>query len=183
MAQTIAAQRGTATVTSNGTTANTLFTQSTGTATRVILNSSAVKHGETQLDRMSLCINVNGTGNYACVALKGVSNTGNSSYGINMMPSSSYTPLTTTMTGSSSYVDRWIQHAVNTNHYLGSTVANDRWSFAGPNGVSQTGGNVSVDYVPSQFWLNSGDSLVLFHFCSAGGTSDCVYSFTTITES
>lgn len=182
MAQTIAAQRGTTTVSGNGTTATTLFTQSTGIATRVILNSVVVKHDETVNSRMALCINVNGSGNYACVAIRAVSNTGNSSYGVNMMPGSNLYPVQTTTTNAATYVDRWIPFTVSSNHYLGSRV-NGGWSWAGPNGSIQGLASASADLVPSQFWMNSGDSLVLLHFNSAGFTADALYSFTTITES
>jgi hypothetical protein len=93
MAQTVAAQRGTTTVSGNGGTATTLFTQSTGTATRVILNSVVTKHSESNLDRMALCINVNGTGNLALVAIKQVADMGRSTYGLAMLPDSNYVRL------------------------------------------------------------------------------------------
>lgn len=183
MAQTIAAQRGVTTVNGNGTTATTLFTQSTGISTRVILNSVAIKHDNGAMTRAALCINLNGTGNYACVALKSVSASGNDTYGLNMMPGSNVYPVQTSGNTGSPYPDRWTLFASNFNAYLGSTLVNNRMAMNGPNGAFLGGNSICVDFVPSQFWMNNGDSLVLLHFNTNGYTADALYSFTTITES
>jgi hypothetical protein len=183
MAQTVAAQRGTTTVSGNGGTATTLFTQSTGTATRVILNSVVTKHSESNLDRMALCINVNGTGNLALVAIKQVADMGRSTYGLAMLPDSNYVRLSTTTTGAATYIDSWVQYNSSSNIYLGSSVASGRYEFAGPNGSYQLQNSAPLDQVPGQFWMNSGDSLVILHFNQSNVTADVLYSFTTITES
>lgn len=184
MAQTIAAQRGTTTVTGNGSTSATLFTQSTGTATRVILNCVSTKHDEVTSDflTMTLLINVNGTGNLAIVAQKQSSTSTNGRYGLAMMPGSNLHPVTTTTYNTNPYVDRWVQAQVGVKEYLGTT-SYYRSSWYGPNGINNQGYLTSWDNVPSQFWMNSGDSLILKYYNSLSNTVDILYSFTTITES
>ena len=183
MAQTIVAQRGTTTNIADGQTSTTLFTQSTGIATRVILNSVAIKHSEAQLTSMALCINVNGTGNLALVAIKTVANMGRSSYSLVMLPNSSYQRLSTITTSPANYVDSWAQFNSSANHYLGSRINSSRWEFSGPNGSYVNQGSTALDQVPSQFWMNNGDSLVILTFNSNNNITDVLYSFTTITES
>jgi hypothetical protein len=184
MAQTIAAQRGTTTVTGNGSASATLFTQSTGTATRVILSSVSAKHDEVTADflTMSLLINVNATGNLALVAQKQASSSTNGRYGMAMMPGSNLYPYTSITSSSPTYLDRWVQTQVGIKEYLGTT-AYYRSNWYGPNGQSAQGYLTSWDNVPSQFWINSGDSVIVKYWNSSANTVDILYSFTTITES
>lgn len=183
MAQTIAAQKGNGTVAANGTTALTLFTQSTGIATRVILNSVSYTCGTgSQNPRISLVINVNGTGNRVPVAIIGISGTGANLFGAAMFPSQQSEKSTMSL-GSSD--------ALHTNHIiLGSGKASQTIGTEVTANALRMGGNntnYEVDFnsfqiVPSQFWMNAGDVLEFrcFHeFASATVT----WSFTTITES
>lgn len=183
MAQTIAAQRGTTTVTTNGQTSATLFTQSTGTATRVILNSVSFKvpNGGTG-PKMSLCVDLNNTGNETCVAFIAGCNTGSAIQGLTMFPNSSIAPIQTTTTSAATYADRWVL-GMQDNANFGTKITNV-YSGLGPNGSAQSANNISVDLVPSQFWMNSGDVLKIrvFH-AGSSETATITYSFTTITES
>ena len=185
MAQTIVAQRGSTTVTSNGTTSVTLFTQSSGIATRVILNSvSWSTPNGTNYPRCSLMVNINGTGNETCVALLGGTHP-SSSGGQTLFPSNTYSPLEG-MQATSNYVSRWTvtNMSGSASNMLGKNLQNGYWGFGGPNGATGTPNDSSIEYVPSQFWMNSGDSLVFR--CYRGGTAETAnvyYSFTTITES
>lgn len=186
MAQTIAAQRGTTTNPSDGSTMTTLFTQSSGIATRVILNgvSWTTTSGGSTINRMALLINVNGTGVYNLVAVKATSNAGRTAYGMNMMPDSrSSAPVTTTGSSAGQYPDRWVMYSTFAGNYLGTNLAGGRWEQSGPNGGFAGMNDFAVDIVPSQFWMNSGDSLTLLTWNNNGYTASVVYSFTTITES
>ena len=183
MAQTVAAQRGTTTVSCNGTSAITLFTQSTGIATRVILNSVTFRDNTTgNSPRMSLMINVNGSGNQTAVALMSTP-TGVPGSGLTMFPGCNPMPLTNITSNPQTYIDRWFIINTEASINLGENISNTRWSYVGPNGSSQTSGAGAIDYVPSQFWMNNGDSLVLRCHTGGSGTATVTYSFTTITES
>jgi len=184
MAQTIAAQRGSTTVTSNGQTSVTLFTQSSGVATRVILNSiSWAGSSSGNNPRMSLMLNINGTGNETCVAILGATNATTAS-GQTMFPGCSPAPLTNITANPQAYIDRWLPVSWgDSSTPIGKKLTNGYWSFFGPNGSSQTSEAGSIEYVPSQFWMNSGDSLVFRCYKSASETVNVYYSFTTITES
>ena len=183
MAQTIVAQRGSASVTCDGTTAVTLFTQSSGIATRVILNSVTFRDSSTgNSPRMSLMINVNGSGNQTAVALVSVP-TGISSSGITMFPGGNPMPHTNITANPQTYIDRWFIVNTEASINIGQNISNTRWNYAGPNGSTMTSGAGAFESVPSQFWMNSGDVLLARCFTGNSGTGTIVYSFTTITES
>ena len=186
MAQTVAAQRGTTTVTTNGQTATTIFTQSSGTATRVILNSISWRSLNGGIsNRMALTVDVNNSGNETCVAFIHTADCGSAGQGLTMFPNSSLFPISSTTTSAATYADGWIINAKD-NYYLGTKInSNNMYFLSGPNGSGQSNAySFNFNFVPSQFWMNSGDVLKLrvFH----GGTSETanvVYSFTTVTES
>jgi hypothetical protein len=189
MAQTITARSGSTTIYSGGNSFTTLWTQSTGAATRVLLNSVSVKHPASGNPYgnlvMSLCINVGGSGNLACVALKSTSGPYADKTGMSMMPGSNYTPVGT-VPGyvSSNYPDRWTQfYNGNSAYYLGARPQNN-WYWSGPSNGNQAAATQPCDLVPSQFWINNGDSVVFVYYDSSGAqTCDVLYSFTTVTES
>lgn len=184
MPQTIAAQRGTATVTANGVTATTLWTQSTGIATRVILNSVVTKHAAGANSRVALLLNVNGTGNYACVAIRCLGSTPDNTYGMIMMPGSNAERMTTTAYVTTAYTNFWIPYSIaSSGAYLFGNLENTRWRMLGPNATELTSTAGSIDIVPSQFWMNSGDSLIALCYNSTEASTTMLYSFTTITES
>lgn len=182
MAQTIAAQKGNGTVASNGTTALTLFTQSTGIATRVILNSVSFTC-PTGLSNptMSLVINVNGTGNRVPVAIIGIAGLGLNLFGAAMFPSQQSEKSTMSLGTSDAF---------HTNHIiLGSGKASQTIGTEVNANALRMGGNEvnyevtqnSFQIVPSQFWMNAGD--VLEYRCFGSDTATVTWSFTTITES
>ncbi len=187
MAQTIAAQRGTTTNAGDGTTKTTLFTQSSGIATRVILNGvSAQSAGGTSATfRISLVINVNGSGSFIPVAIRGNASAGRSVYGISMMPDSKTGEAVQSLGGSAGAYQpsRWVPATVSQPVYFGTEIQNNRWEWFGPVGSYSDALNNSIDYVPSQFWMNSGDTLSIITFNTNNRSADVVYSFTTITES
>ena len=76
MAQTIALQRGTTSVTLDGTTKYTMFTQSGGTATRVIINGVAMYSGNAR-SGLAMIIGVQKSGGgFFTIAYKMISNNG-----------------------------------------------------------------------------------------------------------
>ena len=188
MAQTITARSGSTTVSSGGSTGTTLWTQSTGTATRVILNSISVKHPTSGTNGnlvMTLCINVAASGNFAMVAMKNTSAPYSDKYGLNMMPNSNYNPIGTVPGYVGSNIpDRWVQYSqAGSTYYLGQRPQNN-WYYSGPSNIASQGSLIPSDFVPSQFWINNGDAVVLMYYDQAGSqTCDLLYSFTTITES
>lgn len=181
MPQVIAAQRGSTTVSTNGTSSVTLFTQSTGIATRVILNSvTFFTSVNSNLPRMSLCVNINGSGNNTCVAILGASDL--SGTGLTMFPNCSPFPLTNITASPNTYIDRWVPMSQSAAG-IGTDLTANQWRFAGPNGSSNQSAQAVIEYVPSQFWMNGGDSLVFRCFQTGSPvTATVLYSFTTITE-
>ena len=174
MAQTIAMQRGTVSTnwTVNGTSASTttLFTQSSGIATRVICNSLALNS------------NYNGSGKiiFYLANASGVSipigscRQGSSWFGVAIMPSESQgvNSGTTYFQGSTFYQQ---QNAAAT-------------SFGLMNPNTTSGGSVSdpsqIVYFPKNIWMGNGDSITVRGFVHATATVTSVdYNFTTITES
>lgn len=185
MAQTIVAQRGSTTVTTNGQTSVTLFTQSSGIATRVILNSVSWGAANGGMNpRMSLMININGTGNETCVAILGGTNASGGN-GQTMFPNCSPFPMNNTTAVANAYIDRWIVASLGgSSTMIGKNLTNGYWLFYGPNGSDQSSQFANIEFVPSQFWMNSGDSLVFRCYKSGSAeTANVYYSFTTITES
>jgi hypothetical protein len=184
MAQTIAVQRGTATVNTDGGAKVTLFTQSSGTATRVIVGGMT---GNFPLNNSStrymVFINVNGSGNYIPVIVRAH---GNSSIKyITTFPNSesaigpSLSGKISDGTGQSAGVS------------IGSTL-NNGWGNS--MGVSTSGqvfqqgltfNQMALNISPGNFWMANGDSLVLSAYQDAGDgyTTSINYHFITVTES
>jgi hypothetical protein len=186
MAQTIVAQRGTTTNASDGVTKTTLFTQSTGIATRVIINSVSFVNpdGTSSGVRMSLMINVNGSGSFTPVALVGTNTTaGRALYGLSMMPGSAGGEIASTGTGATPFPSRWVTAVASTASYLGNELANAKFEFSGPQGNAMSNTDSPVYIVPNQFWMNSGDVLSIVTWNTNNRSANVVYSFTTITES
>jgi hypothetical protein len=181
MAQTVALQRGTGTLSTTGTTSVTLFTQSGGLATRVIfnqltwyLNAGTSSAGMTAI----LCLNSSG-GQSSVIALYRANsstmwggNFVNKNNG-NPMPRSIYNGSGMVMSTSSMYQQSAAQ-AIGTN--AGTVTINQGSSY--------------IDTMPTNFWIGPSDALTFKMSANnpAGkGTSPLTctysYSFTTITES
>jgi hypothetical protein len=188
MAQTIALQRGTTTVTSNGTTSATLFTQSGGTATRVIPNAIGIYFSATpNFNYVIFGVYVAISGGQTL--LVGYLHQGNTTYNRSFQFPISAMPNT----GASNGV--W-----NTN---GLVVIPTTPYFANTSttGVGNTAiENVNVNYplaantrlviLPSSFYIGASDAIVVkaygFNAIGKGSptalTANITYSFTTITE-
>lgn len=181
MAQTIVAQRGQSTVTGNGTTNLTLFTQSTGIATRVIINYlSAYMDSTSNNLRISLIINGGGAGALSCIAYAGQTASGNSA-GINMFPGLLGGPVESA-TGNLNQVEQYLPRAPN-------AVGAGPLVNIGANQVRFTSQTNTIDnsqpanIVPFQFWMNNGDVLLIRGYNGDSSTMTIRYGFTTITES
>lgn len=184
MAQTIAVQRGTTTVTGNGTTKVTLFTQSSGTATRVILcGVSANTAAGTGINfSLGLHLNVSSGGNYLPIAIvKGIQS------------GARYTAMFPGGT-STSQGEMWGGATSGEGLIPGSSTYMSTTDGGLPadlnSGTMHLTGNVAyqyiytaLNYVPTQFWMANGDSLAVSHYNSSGNTATIIYHFVTITES
>ena len=185
MPQTIALQRGTTTVTGNGTDSVTLFTQSGGTATRVILNQLGAYFSAdfNQTTSVAVFHNVSGGQSFllgllrdsdrrrSCQFAPGAAtnnafagNVGQTAAGTfeqrSMMPSIG--------SGGTSGVGSAAANAVVIEYY-GTTTANAKFAI-----------------FPSNFYMGPGDSIsvkVLASTDDTARTANISYSFTTITES
>lgn len=180
MAQTITLQRGTASMTLNGTTKYTLFTQSGGTATRVIINGVAVKANNARAGIMLGVFVQQSGGGFWTVALKITNNSANvanldlqrgqmalaSSTG-GGGTSTSGSALVGGSTGGSFYGD---QNMV-TGNVFGATTSATMYS------------NSQYECCPNEFYIGPSDIVYLKAHNPFGDAGDYVYSFTCITES
>lgn len=177
MAQTIAVQRGSSTVNGNGATQLTLFTQSSGTATRVILNSVSISFASNSSNAAAVIyVNINAGGNYVPVAIRR-HNEYNTRYMV-FMPSDS-------ASGSSLIATQTTQLPQGVS--IGSSNAGGWPSNGIQDMVAAVYGaprsSLPLNLVPANFWMGSGDSLTLACYNDAGGTATVLYHFVTVTES
>jgi hypothetical protein len=182
MAQTISISRGSTTVLGNGTTRTTLFTLSSGTASRIILGGLSFSGGtENQSSCVgSLLININGSGNYLPVLYKSV---GGGSY--------RYWSVFPDTAASNNNGVKIINSAVA--NLANTTLASDVLNGYATNIFNaqniSSGGNVGgpgapTNYVPSNFWMANGDSLVVMAgMSSTAQTITVLYHFVIVTES
>jgi hypothetical protein len=133
---------------------------------------------------MSLTVDVNASGNEMCVALINAADTGSAGQGLTMFPNSSIFPISSVTTSAASNADGWVVTSRD-NFYIGTQInGSTKYVLSGPNGaLNGSMASFSINFVPSQFWMNSGDILKLrtFH-AGATETANVVYSFTTVTE-
>ena len=183
MAQTIAVQRGTTSVTADGVSRVTLFTQSSGTATRVILVglSMNMPSGTGIRIAMSLTVNVNGTGNYLPIALIS-GNNGTSGRYLNMFPNAASNSSGSTFAPASAHSNSSTIMSTNDGgNALTANVANTQ--IALPGNVTNNGSSDPINYVPSQFWMANNDSVSLLCYATSGYSANIIYHFVTVTES
>jgi len=184
MAQTIALQRGTTTVAGSGASSVTLFTQSGGTATRVILNQLSFYNSTSASNSSSrVLVYLTSSGGQTSVLgyLFGSNGTG---YSYQFLPG-----------GGNSNVGAGVSTAVlgqcpviqssNTSADIGTpNPSNVSASFD-----TSTGRNQAI--FPSNFWMGPSDSIKIkaYQSYTSGkstlqvATVNIGYSFTTITES
>tara|TARA_R110002126_G_scaffold70349_2_gene177137 strand:- start:80 stop:631 length:552 start_codon:yes stop_codon:yes gene_type:complete len=183
MAQTIALQRGSTTVAGSGGSSATLFTQSGGTATRVIINGLAIKNTTTS----------NGNAAYLGVAQSG----GSVFWGVAIKSLGSsltiagfdFYPGVSNMSGAQRASTQFTQTGalVVGNNNANIFPANDNPAsytvLSTDNATAIISSQSSFENCPQQFWIGSGDAVVMRVFANTGGTITIGYSFTTITES
>lgn len=185
MAQTIALQRGSTGVTWDGTTLTTLFTQSGGTATRVIVGGVSAHSSVSSPLSMGMFVKQSGASVYTMVAFKSTSS-GGTSFSLDFFGGSTINnpfgqrASTANMTSSSSVI------AGNASATYTALQNFNGILLAGGDAANYLGGTSSnYDVCPQQFWIGSGDSVVMkfFNFNNTAATGNVGYSFTTITES
>lgn len=173
MAQTIAQQKGALSVNWDGTSVGTLFTLSSGTASRIILNSLSIYNDYGNRtpyiwfyiynSAMGVRNPIAGAVYSQCVAMAWLP--GNTSG-----PASIQYSSTNIMNNGSFLVD--------TSANVGN-IGSKPPSYIGWNATSNS---ATGNYFPAQFWMGNGDSLQVKGDWT--GTAGVVYySFTTITES
>jgi hypothetical protein len=174
MPQTIATVRGTTSIPTNG--SATLYTQSGGLATRVILNFvswfTTPDYGAANLS----LTHVSAGGGSALIGFQ------HSVYtGINrssqLMPTNAAAPAATnamTNVGSNQPSQGWLVSSHPS--YMGSSNGNN----ISPRFVSPTLN--SYNYMPTNYWIGPSDSIVVWWFTGEGPNATLAYSFTTITE-
>jgi hypothetical protein len=167
MAQTIAMQRGTGTT--SGSASATLFTQSGGLATRVIVNGIILKVASTGTQYWTT-INVvsSGAGSIMIAAASWYS-AGNQFTPLSTMANVAYSAGGAT--GPQPRLNLNYDNNQVNNQYVGDTSPNQVGQVN--TGIGQGGA------IPLNFWIGPGDSILMRN------TTSCTYafSFTTITES
>jgi hypothetical protein len=186
MAQTVAVIRGTTTVAGNGTTRTTLFTLSSGIATRVLVVgiTFGTSTGAVRAWRNVLTINSNGSGTYLPVIV-GTSNNNECRF-MALFPNSANAQngaqgqWAGTVNGQVSMIPGGSLVADGFSGY--STSAADMKHHAGSD-FQQSATNNAVQIVPAQFWMANGDSLTYQCWNNNEYTGNIAYQFITVTES
>lgn len=184
MPQTIALQRGTTTVTANSTSAVTLFTQSGGLATRVIVNQLAVSFSDL-VDETQTTVGVYHESSGGQTSLIGLfRRTDATSIRALQFPVGAFTNNNwggTPFPSSSEYSNQLPII------FQGST-AGDMFS-SNPNSIQAVYSNpthLRFAVLPSNFYIGPNDSIRIkirgFNTSSGATTATISYSFTTITE-
>ena len=191
MAQTVALQRGTTTVVADGSTFATLFTQSGGTATRVILNSVSFWTSGTYDTQIRAILAVKSAGsstNVFTVGLKVFTNSlGISAFDFSpMMKTTAF--ATVGGTTSNNIIGATLMYADQASSPGGTFASRPSGSgvicnSATENGFGQSGG--CYDKVATNFWIGPSDVVCVKIFSNGGGakTWNVGYSFATVTES
>ncbi len=183
MAQTISIARGSTTVLGDGATKTTLFTLSSGTASRIILGGLSFNGGTSAQSQMMgmLQININSAGNYLPVLYKSVGN--NSTRYFSCFPDTSSannvgTHVINTAVGNTNVT------TLTSDVSLGYSSVIYNANLIGAGGLLGTSAQFPTNYVPSNFWMASGDSLVVQAFMtSTAQTITVLYHFVIVTES
>jgi hypothetical protein len=179
MPQTIAMQRG-STAASFNNTRYTLFTQSGGNATRVIINAITVWSGGGfgGWGNMMLQVQNSGTSVYLPIAIK--------------MSGAAINPSAMTFIPETVGMNTGGQKPSSTDTLTGQTLwypDGSDWPSAGGMTIQGAGtnaasanGNSAYEFCPRNFWIGSGDSVILQVKGSSNPSGTMGWSFTTITE-
>ena len=186
MAQTVAVQRGTASLTGDGATRTTLFTLSSGTATRVIVGGIAIRGStsSTRNLRAIFCIDVNGSGNYLPVMMGGT-NFQTGRY-FSLFPNGASAPMGNTpayvgTTPGQIWGSQGYQFVGDSQNGYGSSANDIKIQMAADQQAA--GSSTPMNIVPAQFWMANGDSLQVIYYNYDGYAATIVYHFVTVTES
>jgi hypothetical protein len=167
MAQTIAMQRGTGTT--SGSASATLFTQSGGLATRVIVNGIALKVASTGTQYWTSINLISSGGGSMLLATAAWYSAGNQ-----------FTPLSTMANVAYSAGGATAPSALLNLSYDNNQVGNQYVGDTQPNQIGRVNTGIGQGgAIALNFWMGPGDSILMRN------TTTCTYaySFTTITES
>jgi hypothetical protein len=187
MAQTIAMQRGTVSITANGTTATTLFTQSGGAATRVITGGmtgswSTLVSSSTSFSFI-LTVTPSGASYDNTIGYMQGYTSGGNLYTFSLLPEAGATgsqatnsynvAINPSSTLTTSYGGPFSDNIAYNNIYLNTS----------PAGASFNNNYLTYNAFPKQFWIGPSDVVRVKAFNYSGGTLYLTYSFVTVTES
>lgn len=182
MAQTIVLQRGSTTCSSTGNSPATLFTQSGGTATRVIINGLSFKNSANgNGSAAQLIVAQSGGTVWWPVAIKTVGQNGTAS-GFDFYPGISNMAGAQRATSAYTISSANILATTGTNWPCDTNVATYN-VFTTDNQFSIITSSIQLEHCPQQFWIGPGDSVQMRIFNNSSGTATIGFSFTTITES
>jgi len=183
MAQTIALQRGSTTVASSGGSSVTLFTQSGGTATRVIINGLSIKNTQSSSGNVAyLAVAQSGGTVFWGVAIKSISSV-YSMAGIDFYPGVSNISGAQRSSTQYSQTGALVWGTSSTSIFPANDNPGSYNIISTDNGASIVSQQSNFEHCPQQFWIGSGDAVIMRFFANSGGTATIGYSFTTITES
>lgn len=186
MAQTIAIQRGELSLVWNNA-LYTIFTQSTGTATRVIFGGMNCYSGGSPGANVGMMTFIqNSTANrWTPVSIWSASKAAGQICGFLTFPSQSSTyrqsfaGSTILQTNAGNSIG-----SQDSTGYIGGNSLNSVNMYGGNSNTTFPFGTVgNMDQQPAQFWMGSGDSLVIRVISSSSSAAFLAYNFVTITES
>lgn len=187
MAQTIAIQRGTTTVSGSGTSTVTLFTQSGGTATRVIINQLIIYFSDyAQNSGTGANLYLTSSGGYSSIIGQLKYNSSSSIYAMQFITGAPNNGFNGTSPGTSNS-NLSSNPFIFQNSTIGDMLASN---FANTTTQYSNSSYEAYCNVPANFYMGPGDALkmrVRGQIPSGKGTASRTanigYSFTTITES
>jgi hypothetical protein len=186
MAQTVALQRGTTTVSGTSTSTTTLFTQSGGTATRVIVNNLSFYSSTNAQQGLNIGFYNTSSGGQTSLVGYLYRPSANTCYSCQFLPYGSGSPFTGVPPGGTTniYPSTPLLAGFTSNQDIGGT------SPGSINFTYPSAGNLIINGCPANFYMGPSDSLKIkaTWYQIAGksvnyGTVNISYSFTTITES
>ena len=179
MTQTLSVARGTVSMTTDGSTKSTLFTNSSGViATRVIVNQIAWHYDTGFGPNVKVALlHYNAAGYWSVLGLMYV----NYTYGGALQFHVGVNPDKTSYFNSSSGIGLFLiqrLHGGAANQQIGNQNAS---SIDAPNTLANAYN--AINFCPGQFWLGPSDSVALVCYSQNGGSCTVGYSFTLISES
>jgi hypothetical protein len=182
MPQTVALQRGTSSITLDGTTKYTMFTQSGGIATRVIINAVSFYADSVRSGMMGgIFVNKSGGGTFT-IALLIMSNNV-SQANLDFRPGNmNNLGGATNGTGTQFSGITVVQGTTSGNYYADTLISNFGLS-GGPNASTGFGSQSNYEFTPTQFWIGPSDVVVFKARNNSADSGQVAWSFTTITES